>query len=176
VPALARDRARAASAAAASTAATSPSTEKTINAKLGTPNAERIFFLRHAFLAGYTVDRIFDLTKIDRWFLHQLREIYEMERELAGRSRRPQPLGDHRRRYRCRCAGRSSSVSPTCSSRTSSRPIFAVVRAERKKLGVNTTYRLVDTCAAEFEAFTPYYYSSYGDENEVLPPRARRRS
>jgi carbamoyl-phosphate synthase large subunit len=52
---------------------------------------------------------------------------------------------------------------------------FAVVRAERKKLGVATTYRLVDTCAAEFEAFTPYYYSSYGDENEVLPPKGKKK-
>jgi carbamoyl-phosphate synthase large subunit len=49
------------------------------------------------------------------------------------------------------------------------------VRAERKKLGVATTYRLVDTCAAEFEAFTPYYYSSYGDENEVLPPKGKKK-
>ena len=46
---------------------------------------------------------------------------------------------------------------------------FAAVRAERRRRGVRTTYRLVDTCAAEFEAFTPYYYSSYGDENEIVP-------
>src|SRR5512147_1633977 len=59
-----------------------PVDEKTLNAKLGTPNAERIFFIRHAFRAGYTVERIFDLTKIDPWFLHQLREIWEMEEEL----------------------------------------------------------------------------------------------
>ena len=50
-------------------------------------------------------------------------------------------------------------------------PTFATVRAERKKRGINTTYRLVDTCAAEFEAFTPYYYSSYGDENEIIPSK-----
>src|SRR5256885_5728983 len=59
-----------------------PVEEKVINAKLGTPNAERIFFIRHAFRAGYTVERIFELTKIDPWFLHQLREIWEMEEEL----------------------------------------------------------------------------------------------
>jgi carbamoyl-phosphate synthase large subunit len=49
------------------------------------------------------------------------------------------------------------------------------VRAHRKQAGVNTTYRLVDTCAAEFEAFTPYYYSSYGDENEILPPSGKKK-
>src|SRR5687768_7617990 len=65
-----------------------PVDEKTLNAKLGTPNAERIFFIRHAFRAGYTVERIFDLTKIDPWFLVQLREIWEMEEELkkAGKA------------------------------------------------------------------------------------------
>lgn len=51
---------------------------------------------------------------------------------------------------------------------------FDTMRALRKKAGVNTTFRLVDTCAAEFEAFTPYYYSSYGDENEVLPSRKKK--
>src|SRR5215203_752402 len=60
--------------------------EKVINAKLGTPNAERIYYIRHAFRAGYSVDRIFDLTKIDPWFLHQLREIFEMEQALGKQS------------------------------------------------------------------------------------------
>src|SRR5206468_9546894 len=59
-----------------------PVEEKVINAKLGTPNADRIFYLRFAFRAGYSVERIFELTKIDPWFLHQLREIWEMEEEL----------------------------------------------------------------------------------------------
>src|SRR6187402_2160205 len=59
-----------------------PVDEKLINAKLGTPNAERVYFIRHAFKAGYTVERIFEITKIDPWFLHQLREIFEMEQAL----------------------------------------------------------------------------------------------
>ncbi|HWA85884.1 MAG TPA: carbamoyl-phosphate synthase large subunit, partial [Opitutus sp.] len=59
-----------------------PVEEKVINAKLGTPNAERVHYIRHAFRAGYSVERIFELTKIDPWFLHQLREIWEMEEEL----------------------------------------------------------------------------------------------
>src|SRR5476651_36655 len=58
----------------------------TINAKLATPNAERIFYIRHAFRAGYSVEDIFDLTKIDPWFLVQLREIWEMEEELKRRA------------------------------------------------------------------------------------------
>ncbi len=150
---------------------------KTIVAKLATPNAERIFFLRFAFLAGFTVDEIFDLTKIDPWFLHQLREIHEMERELAlhalpsvaaagdPRPALPLPLLRRAKQFGFSDAQLAHILKAD----------FAVVRAERKKLGVATTYRLVDTCAAEFEAFTPYYYSSYGDENEVLPPKGKKK-
>ena len=61
-----------------------PVEEKIINAKLGTPNAERVYFIRHAFKAGYSVDRVFDITKIDRWFLVQIKEIVDFEEELAG--------------------------------------------------------------------------------------------
>src|SRR5476649_217672 len=67
-----------------------PVEEKIINNKLGTPNAERIFYIRHAFRAGYTVQDIFDLTKIDPWFLVQLREIWEMEEELKKYSLPPE--------------------------------------------------------------------------------------
>ncbi len=144
-----------------------PIEEKVINAKLGTPNAERIFYIRHAFRAGYSIERVFNITKIDRWFLHQLHEIFEMEQELAQQTlaaidtwalRRAKQFG-------------FSDVQLAHLLKSD----FATVRAERKKRGINTTYRLVDTCAAEFEAFTPYYYSSYGDENEVLPPTDKKR-
>ncbi|MBL9204299.1 MAG: carbamoyl-phosphate synthase large subunit, partial [Opitutaceae bacterium] len=150
---------------------------KTIVAKLATPNAERIFFLRFAFLAGFSVDEIFELTKIDTWFLHQLREIYEMERELAvhalpsaaaagdPRPALPVPLLRRAKQFGFSDAQLAHILKAD----------FSTVRAERKRLGVQTTYRLVDTCAAEFEAFTPYYYSSYGDENEILPPKGKKK-
>ncbi len=144
-----------------------PVDETTLNARLGTPNAERIFFLRHAFRAGYTVERIFDLTKIDPWFLHQLREIWELENEIAASS-----LGalDAAALRRAKSAG-FSDVQLAHLLRTDRESVLR----RRRELGVTTTYRLVDTCAAEFEAFTPYYYSSYGDENEVLPPTGKRK-
>ena len=146
-----------------------------IVAKLATPNSERIFFLRYAFLAGFTVDEIFELTKIDPWFLHQLREIYEMEQDLK-RHRLPSAPADAR-----------PAATPELLRRAKQFGFsdvqlahllgsdFATMRAERKRLGIQTTYRLVDTCAAEFEAFTPYYYSSYGDENEVMPGGEKRK-
>jgi len=146
-----------------------------IVAKLATPNAERIFFLRYAFLAGFTVEEIFELTKIDPWFLHQLREIYEMEQDLK-RHRLPSAPADARPAATPELLRRAkqfgfSDVQLAHVLKTD----FATMQAERKRLGIQTTYRLVDTCAAEFEAFTPYYYSSYGDENEVMPGGKKRK-
>ena len=141
--------------------------EKIINAKLGTPNSERVFYLRHAFRAGYSVERIFDLTKIDPWFLHQLREIHEMEQELAAKTLATVEVTALRR---AKQFGFSDAQLAHIFKSD-----LAAVRAHRKQAGVNTTYRLVDTCAAEFEAFTPYYYSSYGDENEILPPSGKKK-
>jgi carbamoyl-phosphate synthase large subunit len=140
--------------------------DATIKTKLGTPNAERIFYIRYAFRAGYTVEQIFDLTKIDPWFLHQLREIHEMEETLAlvtlatidtALLRRAKEFGFS-----------DAQLAHLLGSDLSE------VRADRKGRGIHTTFRLVDTCAAEFEAFTPYYYSSYGDENEVMPSDKRK--
>ncbi len=138
-----------------------PVDEKTINAKLGTPNAERIYFIRHAFRAGYSVERIFELTRIDPWFLHQLRELHEMEQALARETLASLDTAAFRRAKQFGFA--DAQLAHLLKSD------LVTVRADRKRRGLHTTYRLVDTCAAEFEAFTPYYYSSYGDENEIIP-------
>ena len=140
--------------------------EKLINTKLGTPSAERLHYIRHAFRAGYTVERIFDLTKIDPWFLHQLREIVEMESALAQQSLASIPTAMFRRAKQFGFADAQLAYLFKSDLMT--------VRAERKARGIHTTYRLVDTCAAEFEAFTPYYYSSYGDENEIIPSTKKK--
>src|SRR6185437_12363541 len=96
-------------------------------------------------------EEVFDLTKIDRWFLHNVREIVEEQKGLAKLDlRRAKKLGFSDRQLSM-ANGKSESQ----------------VRADRKAAGVIPTYRLVDTCAAEFEAFTPYYYSTYGTENEM---------
>jgi carbamoyl-phosphate synthase large subunit len=146
-----------------------------IVAKLATPNSERIFFLRYAFLAGFTVDEIFELTKIDPWFLHQLREIYEMEQDLK-RHRLPSAPADARPVATPELLRRAKQFGfSDVQLAHLLKADFATMRAERKRLGIQTTYRLVDTCAAEFEAFTPYYYSSYGDENEVMPGGKKRK-
>ena len=127
-----------------------------IEAKLSTPNDERIFYLRYAFDAGFTDEEIFDLTAIDPWFLRQLRDIVDIEADFVGLP--PAEIDYHRaKKY-----GYSDHQLAHLSGST-----WDEIRAARKAAGVVPTYRLVDTCAAEFEAYTPYYYSTYGDENEA---------
>ncbi|MBK1833956.1 carbamoyl-phosphate synthase large subunit [Roseibacillus ishigakijimensis] len=122
-----------------------------IERKLHVPNAERIFWLSVAFQKGWTIDEVFDATQIDRWFLYHLKEIADEGKDLANLDlKRAKKLGfsDHQ-------LAKARGVDEL------------TVREERKAQGLVPGYRLVDTCAAEFEAATPYYYSSYGDENEA---------
>ena len=141
--------------------------DKTIRSKLATPNNERVFYIRYAFMAGYTVEQIFDLSKIDPWFLTQLKEIHDLEVELKAHDLKSVPLALLRQ-------AKQAGFSDAQLAGILKSDLFAV-RAARKERGVGTTYRLVDTCAAEFEAFTPYYYSSYGDENEILPGKGKKK-
>ena len=122
-----------------------------LRVKLTTPNAERIFHVAQAFADGMSVDELFELTKIDRWFLHNIRQIVEESTALA--------TTDLRKAKKLGFSDRQIAVSRGQTEQQ--------VRDERKRTGVIPTYRLVDTCAAEFEAFTPYYYSTYGSENEM---------
>ncbi len=124
---------------------------ETLRLKLAIPNAERIFHLAQAFQDGMSIEEVFELTKIDRWFLHNVRQIVEEQRELGQ--------ADLRRAKKHGFSDRQLAVARGVSE--------SDIRAERKAAGVIPTYRLVDTCAAEFEAFTPYYYSTYGTENEM---------
>jgi carbamoyl-phosphate synthase large subunit len=123
---------------------------ETLRLKLAIPNAERIFFLAQAFQDGMPIDDVFELTKIDRWFLRNLAEIVAETRCLRTK--------DFHRAKKLGFSDRQLAVANGVSS--------TEIRARRQSSGVLPTYRLVDTCAAEFEAYTPYYYSTYGDENE----------
>ncbi len=124
---------------------------ETLRLKLAIPNAERIFHLAQAFQDGMSIDEAFELTRIDRWFLHNVRQIVDEQRQLSQT--------DLRRAKKLGFSDQQIAVARGISE--------GEVRAERKAAGVVPTYRLVDTCAAEFEAFTPYYYSTYGTENEM---------
>ena len=120
---------------------------------------ERVLHIAQAFRAGATVEEVHEATCIDPWFLDNIRDLVLEERALAKCNaddrdvlRRAKEHG-----FSDIQLGRIWNLDPL------------EVRALRKKHGVIPTYRLVDTCAAEFEAYTPYYYSTYGDEDEVRP-------
>ena len=156
--------------------------DDTLRTKLTVPNAERIFFLGLAFQRGWTVEDVFELTKIDRWFLEKIREIvaqldgfkdYAFVEGLdlvQAKSEHPQNAKNFdegcqvlftERLRKAKKLGFSDRQIAELTGNTDSD-----VRAARKAANIHPTYRLVDTCAAEFEAYTPYYYSTYGDENE----------
>src|SRR5262245_23552750 len=123
---------------------------ETLRLKLAIPNAERIFYIAQAFQKGASIEEVYELTKIDRWFLRNIAEIVAETGSLKTKTfLRAKKLG---------FSDRQLAVARRASENA--------IRSKRKDEGVAPTYRLVDTCAAEFEAYTPYYYSTYGDENE----------
>jgi carbamoyl-phosphate synthase large subunit len=137
-----------------------PSGEQ-VRAQLRTPNPERIFALRHAMQLGMSNEEIYELTAIDPWFLDKLHQILETEKFLK---RTPLQQLTKVQMYEVKRNGFSDRQIAFCTKTKEDE-----VRAYRKQLGVIPVYKTVDTCAAEFEAFTPYYYSTYEEETEILP-------
>jgi carbamoyl-phosphate synthase large subunit len=136
--------------------------EAELEQRIRIPTAGRIFSLRHALLAGWGIGRIHELTGIDPWFLRGLAKITAAEQSC------PQDLASVPWR-RMKRHGFSDRQIGFLTDRTE-----ADVRRSREDAGVGPTYRLVDTCAAEFEAYTPYYYSTYGEEDETRPNEKKR--
>ncbi|MBD2501992.1 carbamoyl-phosphate synthase large subunit [Anabaena azotica] len=137
-----------------------PSGEQ-IRAQLRTPNPERIFALRHALQLGMSAEEIYELTGIDPWFLDKMQQLLEVEKFLK---RTPLPQFTKEQMYAIKRDGFSDRQIAYATKTTEDE-----VRTYRKQLGVIPAYKTVDTCAAEFEAFTPYYYSTYEEESEVTP-------
>jgi carbamoyl-phosphate synthase large subunit len=123
------------------------------------PTMERPFQLKRAFEAGMEIEELHEITRIDPWFLCQLREIVELEQEYAALEK-PGPA-DLRRMKRY---GFSDAQLATLRGEKEED-----VRNRRWEHGIRPTYNVVDTCAGEFPAETPYYYSSYEDEDESRP-------
>lgn len=142
-----------------------PSLEQ-IRAGLRTPNPERIFTVRHAMLMGMSVEEVYELTCIDPWFLDKFQDLLETEKFLKRTQltelNREQLLDIKRQGFSDRQIAFATKTNED------------EVRAYRKQLGIIPAYKLVDTCAAEFEAKTPYYYSTYEEESEVFPSEKRK--
>jgi len=137
---------------------------ETLRGALRQPTPERIYQLKRGFLMGMTVDELFELTAIDPWFLSQMEELIEAEREFvalkeidAPAMRRMKQLGFSDRQLADLRDEKENDV-----------------RARRWLLGVRPAYKMVDTCAGEFPSATPYLYGSYDEESEA--PRSGRRS
>ena len=157
-----------------------------MEAMLRTPTPDRILAIGDAFRAGMSVDEVYSLTSIDPWFLRQMREIVAIENQIAGRvipsgvegpggsggapHSRPGPsttLGMTLKHWKRN--GFSDRQIANLTGRTE-----RAVRDERHELGLRPVYKRVDTCAAEFEASTPYLYSTYETECEAAPTDRRK--
>jgi len=134
-----------------------------IRQKLLIPNADRVFYIRHALQAGMKIEEIYQLTKIDRWFLSNIKEIVDLEKEISAfvLNSKSKTLSPELVRKAKEYGFSDRQLSYLTGSSEDD------MRALRKKMGIEVSYKLVDTCAAEFEAYTPYYYSTYETEDEV---------
>ena len=138
-----------------------------VSASLRTPNPERIFKVRNALQLGMTVEQIYELTGIDIWFLDKMQELLVKERFLK---RTPlKELTPQQMREVKQLGFSDRQIAFATKTKEDE------VRQFRQELGINPVYKLVDTCAAEFEAYTPYYYSTYEEgESEVEPSEKRK--
>ena len=131
-----------------------------IGAQLRTPSPSRIFAVRHALQLGMTIDEVYELTNIDPWFLDKLRQLLDTEKLLK---RTPLNALSVTQLFHAKQQGFSDRQIAYATKTTE-----AEVRTYRKSLDIIPVYKTVDTCAAEFEALTPYYYSAYEQPVESI--------
>jgi carbamoyl-phosphate synthase large subunit len=134
--------------------------------KLITPTPERLNYIRFALANGFTVDDIHEMTSIDPWFLRQMKEVVELEGELANATLATATKEQLR-------AAKRFGVSDSQLAKTWGAGEIEV-RNRRKELGVTAVFSRVDTCAAEFESFTPYLYSNYESVCEADPGAGKK--
>ena len=151
-----------------------------IREKLSTPQAERLFYLKHAFQIGMNIEEIAGITNIDPWFLYNIKEIVEVEEEITSHLQ-SQGLKNPRDKGPLFSSHGSEPNLPRDLLLKAKQHGFSdiqlayllgfnedSIRKLREDLGIKTVFKSVDTCAAEFEAYTPYHYSTYEDEDESL--------
>ena len=149
-----------------------------IKEKLSIPQAERLFYLKHAFQLGMNLEEVAELTSIDPWFLHNIKEIVDVENEITSylkskglqnvrdkgplfSSHKPEALLSRDLLLKAKQYGFSDiQLAHLLGVDEDS------IRKQRADLGIKAVFKSVDTCAAEFEAYTPYHYSTYEEEDE----------
>ena len=145
-----------------------------LDQKFTVPNVERIFYIKQALRQRMSVDQIHGYTKIDPFFLYNIKEIVDFEAELEEKlggwtPHEPSTESTRKLVYKAKQFGFSDRQLASISDASESD-----IRRWRKSAGVEVTFKTVDTCAAEFEAETPYYYSTYSSEDEVRPTSKRK--
>ncbi len=138
-----------------------PLTDKALLAMIAVPTPDRIFQVGELLRRGVPIEEIHDACRIDAWFLDQMLRIIEEREALAELDPRELPRRGWRRAKQLGFS--DGQLAHLWGSDE------LVVRGLREAAGVIPTYKTVDTCAAEFDAVTPYHYSTYEDENEVRP-------
>src|SRR5262249_12144205 len=123
--------------------------EDEIKTRLATPNADRIWAIRHALLGGLSIEQINELAGIDAWFLSNIAELVELESGLRAVSSLDE--ADDALLWEAKRNGYSDQQLATIWGTTEGE-----VRRDRQRRGIRAVFKLVDTCAAEFEAVTPY--------------------
>ena len=136
-----------------------------IERAIATPSPDRLFQVGRGFQLGLTPERAHELTRIDPWFLHHIRDIALAEMSLVGKN--VSELGAELRRYKR--LGMSDRRIAALTGATEGQ-----VREARHEAGIRPVYKRVDTCGAEFESHTPYMYSTYEDECESRPTTNRK--
>ncbi len=140
--------------------------QEQLETMLRIPNSQRIFYLPYALDRGFSIQEIYGLTGIDPWFIHQIDRIRKMGNSMSGMGEKlfdPETLRTLKRN------GFSDYQIANQAGTTEEK-----VRQTRFEKGINPVFKLVDTCAAEFEAYTPYYYSTYEEENEARANSVRK--
>jgi carbamoyl-phosphate synthase large subunit len=135
--------------------------EGKLELRLREPNASRIFYVKYALQKGWSVDKVCDVTGMDPWFIDNISQLVEVENVVRHSSFSLQHLDEEKMRRIKEFGFSDKQIAQWCKCDENA------VRARRKELGVEAVFKLVDTCAAEFEAFTPYYYSTYEREDEA---------
>ncbi|HEX5832819.1 MAG TPA: carbamoyl-phosphate synthase large subunit [Pyrinomonadaceae bacterium] len=134
--------------------------------KLARPNSQRFSYITYALQHGWPISEIYRLSRIDPWFLSQLQEVMEIQREIEGQELR-QISAEELRAFKEVALSDRRLAYLTGSSEQE-------VRERRKELGIVPVYKRVDTCGAEFESHTPYLYSTYETEDEAAPTDRRK--
>src|SRR5437763_2203112 len=140
--------------------------EDELQRKLARPNSQRFSYITYALRNGWSLDEIYRLSRVDPWFLEQIRQVMEIQRRVEGRALEEIPVEALRDFKEAALSDRRLAY---LTGRTEDE-----VRDYRKRLGLVPVYKRVDTCGAEFESFTPYLYSTYEEEDEAAPTDRRK--